>query len=216
MASDRAQGIAVVPSADHLERDAILQSMLSHLSEFEGKYEPVNIQELKNSVVKKVLDAADDSQPDVVFDERAQLQGFLKAFQDTHAFKAQFKILDKATQEQIQAFLKKPEDFQDTDPWKATKERGGFKLPVPNPDVSQILNTGATSADAPGGIGKFFLNAFTKIVRPIILCSLNLRMSKAAKELERNQSRKYIGGPKIVEDEKSHKEMAVCRHLFQA
>ena len=107
MASDQIPGITVVPSTDCLQRDAILQSMLSHLSQYEGKYERIDIQELKQSVVKKVIDAADDKQPDI-FNERAQLQGFLKAFQDTRAFKTQFNILDKATQEQILALRDDP------------------------------------------------------------------------------------------------------------
>ena len=215
MASDQTPGIAIVPSTDRLQRDAILQSMLSHLSEYEGKYEPVDIPELKKSVVKKVLDAADDKQPDV-FNERAQLQGFLKAFQGTHAFAAQFKILDKATQEQIQAFQAKALEFQDTTPWVETDKRGGFKLPEMNPNVSQILNTAVTSADAPSWVGKFFLDTFAKLTRPLVLFFLKVRMNKAASNLESNQIRKYIGAPKIVEDEKNLKEMAVRRHLFRA
>ena len=87
-------------------------------------------------------------------------------------------------------------------------------MPGNNPDVSQILNTGAIPADGPNRIGKFLLNVFTKIARPLVLCALRVRLNEAAQKLESNQTRRYIGGPKTVEDEEDLKEMTVCRHLF--
>ena len=183
--------------------------MLSHLSEYDGKHEPVDVSELKTSVVEKVLDAADKTQPNTTFNAQTQLQGFLKAFQDTRAFAAQFAILDERTQEQIRAFQAKPLEFQDTTAWKETDERGGFRLPVPNPDTSQILGTPTTSAGGPSWIGKFFLNTFTSLLRPLVLFSLKVNMNRAARKLDSTQTRRYIRGPVIFEDEKNLSQMAV-------
>lgn len=78
----------MVPPATNLARDAILQSMLDHVSEYAKKYLLVKIDILKGLVIKEVIDAPKNKSR---FDPNVQLRGFLKTFEDTPAFKSQFE-----------------------------------------------------------------------------------------------------------------------------
>ena len=123
----------MVPPATNLARDAILQSMLDHVLEYDKKYPLVQIDVLKDLVIKEVIDAPKNKSR---FDPNVQLRGFLKTFEDTPAFKSQFDILDDATKGQIRAFKDEKNNGAD---WKETISNG-FRFPDINPKVGKILN----------------------------------------------------------------------------
>ena len=210
MATSQTPGVAAVPSTDHLQRDEILKSMLAFLPDHDRKFDTVDLKELKSSVLQRVLDAADESKPDVNFSAGDQLRGFLKAFQGTKAYEKQFNVLDARTQDQIRAFGDVPDKWRETPIWQDTKENG-FRMPETNPEVAQPL--GASSVSHPNFITKFILRTFMKLVRRFVLLSLKFRMRRAARKLEDAEAKKYIGGPKIYEDEKNKDEISVSVFL---
>lgn len=101
-----------VPEVDNLQRDAILISMLEHISDYERTDPLVNVEALKNSVIKKMIDAPYRDRP-VYFSQETQLRGFLQAFESTFEYSSQFKILDERTQAQINTFKDKSETWKD-------------------------------------------------------------------------------------------------------
>ena len=190
----------VVPPSTDLARDAILQSMLDHISEYENKYPLVKIDALKASVLKKVIDAP-QTDNDTEFDPEVQLRGFLQTFEDTPTFKAEFNILDDATKEQISA-------FKDSTDWKKTIEHG-FRFPDINPDVTKILSGQSSSPSLFVKIRDLFLRGFVDIARPLVRLLMSLQFERATRRLKEAQVTVYAGGPKIYEDDLQEKVMDV-------
>ena len=200
-----------LPDASNLQRDAILESMLEHISEFQPKYTSVDIQALKTSVLTRVIDAPDPSKKDVEFSQEVQLRGFLKTFENTPAYSSQFKILDSRTKAQIKAFKDKPNAWKDEPIWKDTKEKG-FKLPELDPVVSEVLATSSPPKNPAGSVKRCFSRAFVKVARPLVMLFINLKMLKSARSIENKRAEQYAKGPKIYEyeDEKATPPMHVC------
>lgn len=199
-----------VPDVGNLQRDAILVSMLQHISDYERKDPLVNVEALKNSVIKKVINAPYPDRPGH-FSQETQLRGFLQAFESTFEYSSQFKILDERTQAQIKTFKDKSETWKDERIWQDTHEKGFF-LPEANPDVSQVLATAVNTPASRNGIKRFFSRAFVSIARPLVLLSLKFQSWEAAKKLESTQARNFGRGPRIYEyeDHKHAEPMTVC------
>ena len=189
-------GTSIVPAVENLARDEILKSMLDHVSEYESKYPTVKINVLKESVLKKVIDTT--------FDPAVQLRGFLKTFEDTPAFKAEFNILDNATKEQINA-------FKAGGNWKKSIENG-FRFPDVNPNVANILTEQSSSPSPFIRIRDFFLRGFVDVARPLVRLLMALQLNRATATLKAAQATKYAGGPKIYEDDLQKKTMDVRFH----
>lgn len=183
--------IPVVPPASHLARDTILKSMLEHVSKYEKKFPLVKIDVLKDSVLQKVIDAPEKDN-NTKFDPEVQLRGFLQAFEDTLAFKAEFNILDDATRNQINA-------FKDNTHWEKTVE-GGFRFPDINPNVSNILTALPSSPSLFIRLRDFFLRCFIHVARPVVRLLMRFQVGRATKKLKEAQATVYAGGPKIYED----------------
>lgn len=199
-----------MPDVDNLQRDAILESMLEHISDYRRKDTSVKVETLKQSVLKPVLNAPI---PDngVYFNQEKQLRGFLRAFENTLAYSSEFKILDERTQAQIETFKDEPDTWKDKRIWQDT-EKKGFRLPDINPEVSHVLATAASAPTSQSGIKRLLFSAFVKVARPLALLFVKLRLRKAAKKLEKQEASKYAHGPCIYEhkDVKHSKPMTVC------
>ena len=194
----------MVPPATSLARDAILQSMLDHVSEYENKYPTINFDVLKRSVLKKVIDAPRNDN-DTEFNPEVQLRGFLQTFEDTPAFKAEFTILDDVTKKQISA-------FKDNTEWKKSIENG-FRLPDINPNVAKILTGQSSPPSLFIRVRDFFLRGFVHVARPVVRVLMTLQFDRATTRLKEAQATKYAGGPRIYEDDSQKK--AVDVRLFQ-
>lgn len=197
-------GTPLVPPAKELARDAILQSMLDHVSEYANKYPTINLDILKDSVLKKVIDAPRKDN-DTTFDPEVQLRGFLQSFEDTPAFKSQFNILDDVTKKQINAFK------AGTD-WKKSIENG-FRFPALNPNAANILTKQSSSPSAFVRVRDFFLRGFVDVARPVVRLLMALQFEKATAKLKAAQATKFAGGPKIYEDDSQKKVMDVRESL---
>ena len=204
-----------MPDVSNLQRDAILQSILDHISDYQLKDPLVKVETLKSSVISKVIDAPNPAKPEIRFDQEEQLRGFLKAFESTSEYSSQFKILDERTQEQIKTFKNKPKTWRDEPIWQDT-HRKGFRLPNVNPEA-HVLAKPTSSQTSRGGIKKFLLGAFVKVTRPLVQLFVKFRFWEAAKKLETTQARRYAHGPRIVEheDKADAKPMDVCKDLKQ-
>ena len=189
-----------VPPATNLARDSILQSMLDHVSEYENKYPLVKIDILKESVLKKIIDAP-QMDNDTEFDPEVQLRGFLQTFEHTPAFKAEFNILDDATKKQISAFKSRMN-------WKNTIKHG-FGFPGFNPNASKVLTAQSSSPSLFIRIQDFFLRGFVGVAGPFVRLLVTLQMGRATKRLKEAQATIYAGGPKIYEDDSEEKVMDV-------
>ncbi|KAL8792039.1 MAG: hypothetical protein Q9195_005380 [Heterodermia aff. obscurata] len=194
----------IEPDTGVLQRDAILESMLDHISDYEKKYPLVDIQELKDSVISKVVAAPKSN--DVNFSQEVQLRGFLRAFEKTSAYHSQFNILDSRTQQQIDTFKERSEDWRKEPIWEDTKKKG-FLLPETNAEVSKVLPTSPARRSISGSVKRFFSRAFVNVAQPLVLLLLKLRMARAARRLENQAAKKYARGPVIYEDEKGTKPM---------
>ena len=193
-------GTPLVPPAKELARDAILQSMLDHVSEYEKKYPIIKFDILKDSVLKKVIDAPRKDN-DTTFDPEVQLRGFLQSFEDTPAFKSQFNILDDVTKKQINA-------FKTGTGWKKSIENG-FRFPDINPNSANILTDQSSSPSPFIRVRDFFLRGFVDVARPLVRLLMRLQFEKATARLKAAQATKYAGGPKIYEDDSKKKLMDV-------
>ena len=193
-------GTPLVPPAQELARDAILQSMLDHVADYANKYPTIKLDILKDSVLKKVIDAPRKDN-DTTFDPEVQLRGFLQSFEDTPAFKSQFNILDDGTKKQINAFK------AGTD-WKKSIENG-FRFPDINPNAANILTKQSSSPSPFVRVRDFFLRGFVDVARPVVRLLMTLQFEKATAKLKAAQATKYAGGPKIYEDDSQKKVMDV-------
>ena len=190
----------MVPPAENLARDAILKSMLDHVSEYEKKYPTLKFDIFKESVLKKVIDAPRKDN-DTPFNPEVQLRGFLLTFEDTLAFKSEFNILDDLTKKQISA-------FKDGTDWKNTI-KNGFRFPDINPNVANILTEKSSSPSLFIRVRDFFLRGFVDVARPVVRLLMTLQFERATARLKAAQATKYVGGPKIYEDESQKKVMDV-------
>ena len=199
-------GTPLVPPAKELARDAILQSMLDHVSEYRKKYPIIKFDILKESVLKKVIDAPRKDN-DTTFDPEVQLRGFLQSFEDTPAFKSEFNILDDVTKKQINAFK------AGTD-WKKSIENG-FRFPDINPKAANILTEQSSSPSLFIRARDILLRGFVDVARPVVRLLMALQFEKATAKLKAAQATKYAGGPKIYEDDSQKKVMDVrLAHLI--
>lgn len=183
----------LVPSAENLARDAILKSMLDHVSEYEKKYPNVHFDVFKQDVLKEVIDAT--------FDPNVQLRGLLRTFADTPAFQSEFNILDDLTKKQIS-------DFKDgTDLKNIIKN--GFQSPHINPNVANVLTGSSSSPSLFIRVRDLFLRGFVVVARPAVRLLMTLKFERATARLKAAQATKYAGGPKIYEDDSQKKVMDV-------
>ena len=199
-------GTPLVPPAKELARDAILQSMLDHVSEYANKYPVINFKILKEDVLEKVIDAPRKDN-DTTFNPEVQLRGFLQSFDDTPTFKSQFNILDDVTKKQINA-------FKAGTGWKKSIENG-FRFPDINPNAANILTEQSSSPSPFIRVRDFFLRGFVDVARPVVRLLMVLQFEKATATLKAAQATKYAGGPKIYEDDSQKKLMDVrLSHLL--
>ena len=198
----------VVPPTSNLARDAILQSMFDHVSEYHKKYPLIKIDVLKEKVLRQVIDAP-KSDNNIEFNPEVQLRGFLEAFEDTPAFKAQFDILDDATKGQISAFKKDGND----DNWQNTI-KNGFRFPNINPEVAKVLTGRSSSPSLFVKIRDLLLRGLVDVARPVVRLLVRLQMGRATTRLKAAQATKYAGGPRIYEDDSQEKVMDVRCALF--
>jgi hypothetical protein len=207
MAYPSLSGNPVVPEATKLQRDAILESMLEHISEYQRADKLVDIGTLKEYVIQKVVDAPKDDN-DVRFDEETQLRGFLVAFARTVEYSSQFKLLDERTQEQIETFKDKPATWKHEKIWKDT-ERKGFQLPLANDKSSRPLAALVSEQITPGRFKTLLRGLFVKAARPLVLLLLKVKLAAAARKLEKKQASLYSSRLTIYEDSEESQPMTV-------
>lgn len=183
----------LVPSAENLARDAILKSMLHHISEYEKKYPTVHFDVFKQDVLEEVIGAT--------FDPKVQLRGFLRTFADTPAFQSGFNILDDLTKKQIS-------DFKDGTDLKSII-KNGFHSPDINPNVVNVLTGKSSSPSLFIRVRDSVLRGFVFVARPVVRLLMTLKFERATAKLKAAQATKYAGGPKIYEDDSKTKLMDV-------